>query len=181
MKWYERISSSPHIWIYSRRSASHSDPLAHLSISITTVLAQLARHTFLIFVHWNTSHINPLADLRYKFTGTPSPSVSYFLWFIFILVVVKGDSSEIEIENKTSAPIEAWKCNFLAFENIVTDQPNNQPTYRPGSQQPTTDEHGGHGKVTQIFFFYPYLLLHRHVDIILRYDMCVKTVNLCSW
>ena len=28
----------------------------------------------------------------------------------------------------TSAPIEAWKCNFPTFKEVMTDQPTNRPS-----------------------------------------------------
>ena len=40
----------------------------------------------------------------------------------------------------TSAPIEAWKCNFLPFKEIMTNRRINQLTDRPTIQQ--TDMRG---------------------------------------
>ena len=36
---------------------------------------------------------------------------------------------------ETSTPIEAWKCNFPAFQEIRTDGPTERPTNRPKNGQ----------------------------------------------
>ena len=39
------------------------------------------------------------------------------------------------IDEKKSAPLRAWKCNFSPFEDIMTDQPRNRPTDIKGHRE----------------------------------------------